>query len=100
MSTSEKREKVPDDPKVYIVFTYEPGFTGISKRIQGIYLAPEEAVKRQKDLIPNGKFDLNGSRCGKCKKGWNLCSFVNVFPLGDGDTEVHTTYISDWKYYA
>lgn len=85
-----------DNQNVYIVYTYNVNMRGATKYVDGIYLKPEDAVGRQKELIPDGEFGINGSRCGRDKNGYNKCSFVNVFPLGSQHTESHTTSIPDW----
>lgn len=86
-------------PEVYIVFTYYIGMGGISKSVRGVYLTPEEAVSRQKELIHNGTVGTNGSIIGKDVKGVPMCAFVNVFPFGSCKVSLHSTSIPNWEQY-
>lgn len=81
---------------VYIVFKYKTSFQGIKKIVNGVYLSKKEAIERQNEIIPNGKFDTNGNRCGKNIKGVKECSFIDIIPLGSGNTEFHNFNFQDW----
>jgi len=87
-------------PSIYMVYSYHVNMGGTSKRVRGVYPTIEEAKVRQNNLIPDGKFGINGSRCGRDPNGWSLCTFINSYPLGDGDTEMNTTALPDWRCYA
>lgn len=99
-SPQETDKKEIPNPQVYMVFTYDTGMSYITKCVRGVYLTPEEAMTRQKELIPEGEFNMNGSRCGRDQRGRSACAFTNVFPLGSGDTPLHTTSIPNWQRYS
>jgi hypothetical protein len=96
MSNTEVKEA---HSQVYMVFTYNTGLSSITKNVRGVYLTPGEAVARQKELIPNGEFGINGSRSGKDQNGRSACAFTNVFPLGSGNVPLHTTSLANWHQY-
>jgi hypothetical protein len=100
VTTPQKTDKevIPDN-QVYMVFTYNTGLSYVNKCVRGVYLTPVEAADRQKELIPNGEFGINGSRCGRDRYGRSACAFTNVFPLGSGDTPLHSTSVSNWQKY-
>jgi hypothetical protein len=93
-----KSKKTP--PQIYIVFTYYTGIIHNTNHVRGIYLTPKEALARQKDLIPDGKFGVNDSLHGKDKSGAFICAFTNVFPLGDGNILLHTTSVPNLQQYS
>jgi hypothetical protein len=99
-SPQETTPPVNPNTQVYMVFNYYTGMTGITKCVRGVYLNPEEAADRQKELIPEGTFGINGSRCGRDIRGMHTCAFTDVFPLGAGDTDLHTTSVPNWGKYA
>lgn len=87
---------------IYIVYSYVPclGAMQLCKRIKGIYATPEEAMRRQVQLIPNGEFGVNGSRTGRALNNRSMTTFVNTYDFGNTDTEIHTTSIPNWQRYA
>lgn len=90
-----EESKENNKPQVYIVYSY--AWLGYTKHVMGVYDTPEEAVARQKDLIPNGSFGINGSRSGRDVNGNTMTTFVNVFPKGDCHIELFTTSILNWQ---
>ncbi len=89
-----------DYKHIYMVFTYYTGTRGSTKHVRGVYLTPEEAIARQKELIPGCEFTMNGVIYGNDQRGVSSCSFTEVFPLGNGNTPLHTTSIPNWQQYC
>jgi hypothetical protein len=85
---------------LYTVHSYYTSIGGVTKTNKGNYISVEEAVARQRALIPIGKTGINGSYSGKDKDGCHITTFVNIFKMGDDDTVIHTTPLPNWHRYS